>query len=169
MLLYSSLSTFLYVQQAGIVDVTFANRAARTAFFARIDLMVNVLTLGAQLFLTAQVLKRFGVALTLTLVPAATVIGFLTLGVVPSLAIVVAFIVIRRAGNCVHGRAAGAVHRVVARRNTRPKAPSTRWSIAWATRSVYTSSFHDGGIGTGGAWRGGGAAVCGVGWNCMVV
>jgi AAA family ATP:ADP antiporter len=104
MLLYSSLSTFLYVQQAGIVDVTFADRAARTAFFARIDLIVNVLTLFAQVFLTSRVMKKLGVAPTLTLVPAATLIGFFTLGVMPSLAIVVVFIVIRRAGNFAFAR-----------------------------------------------------------------
>ena len=124
MLLYSALSTFLYVQQAGIVDVTFANRAARTAFFARIDLMVNVLTLGAQVFLTAQFLKRFGVALTLTLVPAATLIGFLTLGVVPSLAIVVAFIVIRRAGNFAFARPSREVLFTVLSREDKYKAKS---------------------------------------------
>ena len=104
MLLYSSLSTFLYVQQAGIVDITFADRAARTAFFAKIDLIVNVLTLFAQVFLTSRVMKALGVAPTLTLVPAATLIGFFTLGVMPSLAIVVVFIVLRRAGNFAFAR-----------------------------------------------------------------
>ena len=41
---------FLYFQQAEIVKQSFADRGARTAFFANVDLWVNVLTLGAQLF-----------------------------------------------------------------------------------------------------------------------
>lgn len=125
MLLYSSLSTFLYVQQAGIVDVSFgADRAARTAFFARVDLMVNVLTLGAQLFLTAQFLKRFGVAITLTLVPILTVIGFTVLGITPSLAIVVGFIVLRRAGNFAFARPSREVLFTVLSREDKYKAKS---------------------------------------------
>jgi hypothetical protein len=124
MLLYSSLSTFLYVQQAGIVDVTFADRAARTAFFARVDLLVNALTLGAQLFLTSRVMKRLGVGPTLMLVPVATLIGFFTLGIMPSLAIVVAFIVIRRAGNFAFARPSREVLFTVLSREDKYKAKS---------------------------------------------
>ena len=70
MLLYSLLSTFLYFQQAEIVDRSFANRAARTAFFSQVDLLVNVLTLFGQFFLTGRVMKAAGVRMTLTFVPA---------------------------------------------------------------------------------------------------
>jgi AAA family ATP:ADP antiporter len=124
MLLYSSLSTFLYFQQAGIVDVSFTERAARTAFFARVDLMVNVLTLGAQIFLTAQFLKRFGVAITLTLVPILTLVGFTILGITPSLAFVVIFIVLRRAGNFAFARPSREVLFTVLSREDKYKAKS---------------------------------------------
>jgi AAA family ATP:ADP antiporter len=46
MLLFTITSTFLYFEQAAIVNRSFADRAARTAFFAQVDLLVNVLTLG---------------------------------------------------------------------------------------------------------------------------
>lgn len=104
MLLYTILSTFLYFQQAAIVDRTFTDRAARTAFFARIDLLVNALTLGAQFFLTGRVMRRAGVAMTLTFVPALTAVGFLLLGLIPTAAIVVGFTVLRRAGNFAFAR-----------------------------------------------------------------
>lgn len=104
MLLYTILSTFLYFQQADIVDKSFADRAARTAFFARVDLLVNALTLGAQFFLTGRIMKRVGVALTLTFVPALTAVGFLLLGLMPTVAIVVGFTVLRRAGNFAFAR-----------------------------------------------------------------
>jgi AAA family ATP:ADP antiporter len=104
MLLYTILSTFLYFQQAAIVDRSFADRAARTAFFARVDLLVNALTLGAQCFLTGRIMKRAGVAMTLTFVPALTAVGFLLLGLMPTVAIVVGFTVLRRAGNFAFAR-----------------------------------------------------------------
>ena len=104
MLMYTILSTFLYFEQAKIVDHTFTNRAARTAFFARIDLMVNLLTLGAQLFLTGRIMKRAGVGLTLTFVPALTAAGFLLVGFMPVPALVIGFIVLRRTGNFAFAR-----------------------------------------------------------------
>ena len=104
MLLYTILSTFLYFQQANIVNSTFADRAARTAFFAKIDLLTNILTIGAQVFLTGRVMKRLGVALTLTIVPVVTLIGFALLGTWPAVAIAVGFIVLRRAGNFAFAR-----------------------------------------------------------------
>jgi AAA family ATP:ADP antiporter len=104
MLLYTILSTFLYFQQAEIVDRTFASRADRTAFFARVDLYVNMLTLLGQGFLTGKVMQRAGVALTLTFVPAITAVGFLMLGLMPTVAIVVGFTVLRRAGNFTFAR-----------------------------------------------------------------
>ncbi len=104
MLLYSITSTFLYFEQAAIIRDSFADRASRTAFFARIDLIVNVLTLASQIFLTERTLRALGVALTLTLVPALTAVGFGALAVAPTLAILVAFQVLRRAGNFAFAR-----------------------------------------------------------------
>jgi AAA family ATP:ADP antiporter len=99
MLLYTVAATFLYFQQAEIVDRTFADRAARTAFFAKIDLAVNVLAILTQGFLTGRLIKWLGVAVTLTLLPAASVLGFLSLGFWPVIAVLVVFQTLRRAGN----------------------------------------------------------------------
>jgi ATP:ADP antiporter, AAA family len=104
MLLYTILSTFLFFQQAAIVDASFADRGARRAFFARVDLWVNVLTLAAQCFLTGRVMKRLGVAATLTFVPALTAVGFLWLGLAPTVAVVVGFLMLRRSGNFAFAR-----------------------------------------------------------------
>ncbi len=99
MLLFTILSTFLYFQQASIVAEGIADRGSRTVFFANVDLAVNTLTLLVQVFLTGRILKTLGVALTLTLLPALSVLGFFALGVTPLLAAVVVFQVLRRAGN----------------------------------------------------------------------
>ena len=99
MFLFTIAATFLYFHQADIVDRTFDDRAVRTAFFARIDLLVNLLTLGTQVFLTGRILRVLGVALTLILLPLVCVVGFTTLGLAPTLAVIVIFQTIRRAGN----------------------------------------------------------------------
>lgn len=98
-LLFAITSTLLYFQQAAIVDHNFADRPARTAFFAQVDLTVNVLTLGTQLFLTGRLLRVLGVALTLIIIPGLTVLGFVALALVPTIVIIVMFQVLRRAGN----------------------------------------------------------------------
>jgi AAA family ATP:ADP antiporter len=99
MLLFTILSTFLYFQQADIAKKAFTDRAARTVFFANIDLAVNVLTLFIQLLLTGRIIHRLGVALTLTLLPALTAVGFVVVGLAPTLWPIVTFQVLRRAGN----------------------------------------------------------------------
>lgn len=124
MLLFTILSTFLYFQQATIVDQTITDRAARTAFFGRVDLLVNLLTLSIQIFLTGRTLKALGVALTLTVLPALSAIGFLTLGLLPTVAAIVGFQVLRRAGNFALARPAREVLFTVLPREDRYKAKS---------------------------------------------
>ncbi len=98
-LLYTITSTFLYFQQAGIVNRGISGSGARTAFFATIDTCVNILTLGIQLFLTGRVVAILGMALTLALLPALTIIGFGALALMPTIAAVAVFQVLRRAGD----------------------------------------------------------------------
>ncbi len=124
LLLYAVTSTFLYFQQAAVVSHSFQNRAAQTAFFASVDLGVNVLTLAAQLFLTGRILKRFGVGTTLSLLPVFSVVGFGTIALLPVLPSVVAFQLIRRAGNFAIARPTREVLFTVLPREDRYKAKS---------------------------------------------
>jgi len=98
-LLYATTSTFLYFQQAEIARQSFINRGARTVFFARIDLFVNILTLVAQFFVTGRVIRALGVGLTLTLLPGLSIVGFSTLAAAPTLVVLVTYQVLRRTGN----------------------------------------------------------------------
>jgi AAA family ATP:ADP antiporter len=122
MLLYTIASTFLYFQQAEIVDRNFIDRAMRTAFFARIDLAVNVLAIFTQAFLTGRIVKWLGVAVTLTLLPAVCVVGFTTLGFMPVIAVLVVFQTLRRAGNYAVARPTREVLYTVVTREDRYKA-----------------------------------------------
>lgn len=98
-MLFTITSTFLYFQQAAVAKEGFVDRAARTAFFAQVDLLVNILTLGTQLFLTSRILRAFGVALTLAFLPVLSALGFLALGLAPTITVLVVVQVLRRAGN----------------------------------------------------------------------
>ena len=117
-------STFLYFQQAAVVSHSFQSRAAQTAFFASVDLGVNILTLGVQLFLTGRILKRFGVGTTLSLLPLFSVIGFGAVALLPTLSSVVGFQLIRRAGNFAIARPTREVLFTVLPREDRYKAKS---------------------------------------------
>ena len=124
LLLFSVTSTFLYFEQAGIAKRSFPDRGAQTAFFASVDLAVNVLTLGVQLFLTGRIVNRLGVALTLALLPAFSIIGFAALAVAPTIGVIVAFQVLRRAGNFAIARPVREVLFTVVPREDRYKAKS---------------------------------------------
>ena len=97
-LLMTFASTMLYFQQANLVADAFSDRGVRTAFFAKVDLAVNILTLLFQLYLTARVVKWLGVGMTLAIIPLVTALGFLSLGLYPTLTILVVVQVIYRAG-----------------------------------------------------------------------
>ena len=98
-LLYTTLSTFLYFQQAQIIRDSFGDSSTRTAVFAGMDFSVNALTILFQVFLTARLVKGVGIAWTLSAIPLILVGGFLCLGFAPVLAVIVIVQVVRRAGN----------------------------------------------------------------------
>ncbi len=98
MLLFTTLATFLYFQQAHIIQ-NIDDPARRTALFAAMDFAVNALTLVIQIFLTARIVEKFGLGWTLALIPLLLVAGFLLLGILPALWVIVTVQVLRRAGN----------------------------------------------------------------------
>ncbi|HEX8072837.1 MAG TPA: hypothetical protein VF546_23025 [Pyrinomonadaceae bacterium] len=124
MLLYALTSTLLYFQQVNIAATSFTDRAARTAFFAQIDLAVNVLTIIVQIFLTGRLLTRLGVGVTLALLPALSFAGFAAVGLTPTLALLVVFLTVRRAGNFAVARPAREVLFTVVSREDKYKAKS---------------------------------------------
>ncbi len=124
LLLYTVTSTFVYFQQADITRAHFHDRTARTAFFAQLDLAVNTLTILGQLLITGRLLKWFGVGVTLAFLPLLSLIGFLGMGLWPTVAMLAVFQVLRRAGNFAITRPAREVLFTVLRREDKYKAKS---------------------------------------------
>ncbi|MEP6975764.1 MAG: MFS transporter [Spartobacteria bacterium] len=124
MVLYAITSTFVYFQQADLTREHFHDRAARTAFFAQLDLAVNTLTIFGQLLITGRLLKWFGVGLTLAFLPVLSMLGFIGIGFVPVLALLAVLQVMRRAGNFAITRPAREVLFTVLSREDKYKAKS---------------------------------------------
>ena len=98
-LLLTVTTTFLYFEQAQIVLHASGDPRVRTALFARIDLVVNVLTLVLQGFVTGRLLRAYGVRVGLALLPVLTVLGFLALVLAPTLLVLTLVQGIRRAAH----------------------------------------------------------------------
>jgi AAA family ATP:ADP antiporter len=98
-LLYTVLFGFAYLELARMVAANYADSAERTALFAQVDLAVNVLTLLGQLFVVAKFVEKLGVGVALALLPALGIAGFAAIGLVPVLAVLVAFQILRRAAD----------------------------------------------------------------------
>jgi ATP:ADP antiporter, AAA family len=128
---YTTTSTWAYFQQSDLAGHGFADRTARTTFFANLDRSVNTLTLLGQLFLTGRFLKWFGVTPTLIIMPALSLIGFVFIGVAPSLAVLAVFQVLRRATTFAFLRPAREVLFTVLRREDKYKAKSVIDTFAY--------------------------------------
>jgi ATP:ADP antiporter, AAA family len=133
MLLHAIPATLVYFQQADITAHQFTDRAARTAFFAQLDLSVNVLTVLVQIFLTGRLLKWLGVGITLAMLPMVSLIGFVALAVLPVLSLLALFQVLRRAMNYAVSRPAREVLFTVLRREDKYKAKSFMDTFVYRT------------------------------------
>ncbi|WP_245840163.1 NTP/NDP exchange transporter [Pantoea rwandensis] len=122
MLFYSITSTLIYFRQADLVRHLFQTDSDRTAFFATTDLIVNVLTLLTQLFITSRVMSRYGTRWVLSLLPVITVLGFASLAYWPLLWSVVIFSILRRVSNFAFARPAREVLFTVLNREDKYKA-----------------------------------------------
>jgi len=96
--LLSTANTLLYFEQLNIVRDTFTDPARRTQIFARIDYVVQTLTILSQIFLTGRIAATFGVRTLLVMVPLAMVAGFVALAAVGGFAVLAGVMVLRRWG-----------------------------------------------------------------------
>ena len=94
--LYTGISTFIYFELKNIlVDY---NQDLRTQIWAGMDLAVNVLAVLTAMFTTSRLATRFGLSVTLPLVPIIIILGLLIVAVSPILWVIVSLQIVRRAG-----------------------------------------------------------------------
>lgn len=131
MLLFTTLSTFLYFQQAQIISDSFSDPSHRTAVFAGMDLAVNGLTLVLQLLVTGRLIRRIGLPWSLALVPVLLCVGFLALSLMPVLGVIVVVQVLRRAGNYAITRPGREMLYVVLDRESKYKAKNVNDTVMY--------------------------------------
>lgn len=96
LLLMTWISTIVYIQLGDQITEHFASREERTKAYALIDLTVNSLALGIQIFGTGRIIARFGVTTGLLLNPLIMVVAFLAVVFSPALVVLGGIQVIRR-------------------------------------------------------------------------
>ena len=96
--LISSANTILYFEQLRLVKDMFADPEQRTQMFARIDFIVQSLTVLSQLFITGRIAQRLGVTALLTIVPLCVMTGFVVLASSGAFVVLAAVMVMRRWG-----------------------------------------------------------------------
>jgi AAA family ATP:ADP antiporter len=129
MFCYTLTSTFLEITKLDIGSQQAAGQDARVAFFANIDFWTGIVTILAQVFLTGRMMARYGVGITLGVLPIVTLLGFAALGaaflqagagyVVP---VLILFVALRRASNYAVSKPAREVLYTVVGREDRFKA-----------------------------------------------
>ncbi len=96
LLFFTLSSTWLYFIQASVVAHAPGDVARRTALFARLDLVVNVVSLSGQLFVTSPALRRLAPPVVLAALPACTLVGLGALAAAPRLSVLIAVQLARR-------------------------------------------------------------------------
>ena len=99
MLLFTTTSTFAYLEQARIIQAASSSSEVRTAIFARIDFLVNVVALLVQTFLTGRLIAAIGLGPTQSILPAVSLSGFAALLAFPTAGVLSAFQVARRSSD----------------------------------------------------------------------
>jgi len=97
--LYTSTSTFLWLQQINIIDENVKSQVARIEIFAFLDMIVSTLTILTQLFFTGRLMPKLGVGFFVAAVPVFTLLGFLVLIIAPNGIFLILFNTVRRAVN----------------------------------------------------------------------
>ena len=86
-LLLATCGTTIYFQQSEIVKEAFADDESKTAFFANVNLWVQVVTIVLQTAVVGRLMKYLGLGLTLAILPLAYVLGITSLALAPTIGV----------------------------------------------------------------------------------
>ena len=95
--IFTGISTFVYFAQKNVLaDFSLDER---TQILAGLELSVNIMTLVIGIFLTNRMVKGFGLATSLAIVPLLVVVGLLLVAIHPAAWMIIALQFVRRVGN----------------------------------------------------------------------
>lgn len=90
-------ATFIYFTRLQMVAAAESDLDARTGLLGSIDMWTQIAVLALQLTLTGQIIRRFGLAVALAVLPVATALGFVGLAIYGSFAMLVVLEAMNRA------------------------------------------------------------------------
>jgi len=90
------LGTALYMFMAQMVEDSIPNADEQTRFFSNINIATNILALVGQSLVVRHLVHRFNIGISMSLLPIASVVGFVLLAIEPTLAMVAIITVVRR-------------------------------------------------------------------------
>jgi AAA family ATP:ADP antiporter len=97
-ILLSWVTTFLYLEQQAFVAKVFATRDERTRFFSDVDFWVQTCSLVTQLFIFGRLFKWVGLRAMLVSVPLLMTAGYAIFALLPTFAVLVGVLAVRRVG-----------------------------------------------------------------------
>lgn len=141
--LMAAVSTFLYLQQAELLQVHFPDRSERTAFLGRIELTVNVAVVLMQIFAVGKLTSRFGLPVMIVSVPLFVVAGFLLIAASPTLATLVGVYIFRRLGQYAVVRPCREMLYTTVDRESKYKAKNVNDTLVYRTSDFVVAKGHD--------------------------
>ena len=97
-LLYTGIGSFIYFELKNLMAVI-EDPNMRSQYWSGINLSVNIVAIVTAMFATGRIASRFGLAVTLAMVPFVLVIGLLLVAVSPMLWVVMLMQVVLKGGN----------------------------------------------------------------------
>jgi ATP:ADP antiporter, AAA family len=163
-LLLSWASTFLYLQQAELVEKALPNRDQQTQLFGWVDFTVQSLSLVIQLFALSRFTKWLRLSTVIMMAPILMVFGYSALALFPVLSVLLVVMVVRRVGEYALVRPCREMLFTSVDRETKYKAKNFIDTAVYRTGDATSGSAHALlswlGVATSGiAWIGAGVAA----------
>jgi ATP:ADP antiporter, AAA family len=162
-ILVSWVNTFLYLEQLSFVAKVFATSDERTRFFSNVDFWVQGFALITQLFLFGRLNKRFGHRAILASVPVLMIAGYTIFALLPSFAVLVGVLAVRRVGEYAITRPCRDSLYTVCTREEKYKAKSLIDTLVYRGGDATSASMYQF-LTTGLGW-----GSSGVGWTGAVI
>lgn len=141
-LLLTWVSTFLYLEQQAMVARAFTDRDSRTAFFSTIDFWTQAGALTMQLFFFGRLFRWFGFRAVIVSVPVLMTLGYAALATVPTFAVLIGVMMVRRIGEYSITRPARDTLYTVVSREERYKAKSLIDTFVYRGGDATSASVH---------------------------
>jgi len=135
-------STFLYLEQQAMVADAFSSRDERTEFFSTIDFWVQAGSLVMQLFVFGRLYRWLGFRALIVAVPLLMTLGYAALAAMPTFAVLIGVMMVRRIGEYSIARPARDTLYTVVSREEKYKAKSLIDTFVYRGGDATSASVH---------------------------